>query len=328
MKIGSHLIDPPIILAPMAGVTDLPFRKLCRALGAGLAVSEMITSEPRLRDTNKTRLRSDHSGEIGPISVQIAGSDPTIMADTARFNAEQGADIIDINMGCPAKKVCKVAAGSALLKDELLVQAILKAVVDAVNIPVTLKIRTGWDHASKNAIRIAKIAEDCGIAALTIHGRTRADGFKGHAEYDTIRLVKKNIQIPVIANGDITSFEKALFVKEYTQADALMIGRGAMGNPWIFQEINQKQSTASFLEATEINKTLTKHIKSLYEFYGAIKGVMIARKHLLWYLDRYLPRGLWSDNLLKITEPDLQLQHVKSILLQLNQNMPSLDQKP
>lgn len=320
MKIGSHLIDPPIILAPMAGVTDLPFRTLCRSLGAGLAVSEMITSERRLRDTDKTRLRSDHSGEIGPISVQIAGSDPIMMADTARFNADQGADIIDINMGCPAKKVCKVAAGSALLKDEALVQAILTAVVNAVNIPVTLKIRTGWDQTNKNAITIAKIAEDCGIATLSIHGRTRADGFQGHAEYDTIRLVKKNIQIPVIANGDITNFEKALFVKEFTGADALMIGRSAMGNPWIFQEINQKKSISAFLNATEISTTLIPHIKSLHEFYGPVKGVMIARKHLLWYLDRHLAKGAWRDQLLKITEPNLQLQHIKLVLEIVNQN--------
>ena len=239
MQIGSHVLNNQLILAPMAGITDQPFRVLCRQFGAGLAVSEMLASNPALRDNKRTLLKANHTGENGLRSVQILGTDPAQMADAALFNQARGADIIDINMGCPAKKVCAVAAGSALLKNEDLVAKILDAVVKAVDIPVTLKIRTGWDAENRNAIKIAQLAESIGIAALTIHGRTRACKFNGEAEYDTIQQVKQNVSIPIIANGDITSPEKAAFVLNYTGADAVMIGRGAQGKPWIFQQILQ-----------------------------------------------------------------------------------------
>ncbi|GBU10289.1 tRNA-dihydrouridine synthase B [Gammaproteobacteria bacterium] len=338
MYIGTHLIDPPLILAPMAGVTDLPFRSLCRSLGAGLAVSEMIGSQPQMSNTRKTQLRSDHQGEPGPISVQIAGADPSFMARTARINADLGADIIDINMGCPAKKVCKVAAGSALLQDERLVKEILEAVVAAVDIPVTLKIRTGWDHDHKNALNIAYIAQNAGISALSIHGRTRSDKFNGAAEYDTIRLIKSQLKIPIIANGDITDFKSAKFVKDYTGADALMIGRAAMGNPWIFNEILQNKSICATLSAQNIAKILIPHMESLYSFYGDFAGVMIARKHLLWYLDTKMPKNIsinihsdihsnipkeishesraqtWRTDLLKCQDSKTQLTQLKIIL--------------
>ena len=237
MQIGPYKIEPALVVAPMAGVTDRPFRQLCKRLGAGLAVSEMTASDPALWNTEKSRTRLDHEGEVEPIDVQIAGYDPQMMAAAARFNVEHGAQIIDINMGCPAKKVCKRDAGSALMRDEKLVGEILRAVVDAVAVPVTLKTRTGWARANKNGPVIARIAEDAGIAALAIHGRTRQDKYLGNAEYDTIAQIKASVSIPVMANGDITSPEQAQRVLEYTGADALMIGRGAQGNPWIFAEI-------------------------------------------------------------------------------------------
>jgi len=286
MRIGPHRIDPPVILAPMAGVTDRPFRQLCRRLGAGLAVSEMTHSDPSLWHTEKSRLRMDHRGEAAPIAVQIAGYDPDMMANAARHNVEHGAQIIDINMGCPAKKVCRVDAGSALLKDEALVAAICAAVVAAVPVPVTLKIRTGYDRSRRNAVAIARIAQDAGIAALTVHGRTREDHYEGEAEYETLAAVKQAVRIPVIANGDVTSPQKAAAVLRATGADALMIGRGALGNPWIFNEIATYLATGhTSLEPAleEVGATLLGHLDELYAFYGPGRGVRVARKHIQWY---------------------------------------------
>lgn len=287
LQIGPYTIEPPVVLAPMAGVTDGPFRQLCKRMGAGLVVSEMVTSDTRLWHSRKSQLRLDHTGETEPRSVQIAGGDPLMMAAAAAMNADQGAQIIDINMGCPAKKVCNKAAGSALLKNEQLVEAILKAVVQAVTIPVTLKIRTGWDQANRNGTTIAKIAEDCGISALAVHGRTRACGYKGDAEYDTIKAIKDSINIPVMANGDIRSPEQAKAVLDYTGADAVMIGRAAQGRPWLFQEINHFLQTGSYLpppSLSEIKAILLTHLDHLYQFYGDYMGIRIARKHVGWYL--------------------------------------------
>ena len=287
LQIGPYSLDTQVALAPMAGVTDRPFRQLCRELGAGLVVSEMVTSDPNLWHTRKSSFRLNHQGEAEPRSVQIAGGDPEMMALAAQLNAERGAQIIDINMGCPAKKVCNKAAGSALLKDEPLVESILEAVVSAVDIPVTLKIRTGWSPDNRNALTIAKMAEQAGIAALTIHGRTRSDKYLGDAEYDTIKSVKETINIPVIANGDINTPEKARFVLDYTGADAVMIGRAAQGTPWILREIDhylrhgEKVAPPSL---SEIHSIFNRHLKALHEFYGELMGVRIARKHLNWYL--------------------------------------------
>jgi len=270
----------------MAGVTDRPFRQLCKRMGAAMAVSEMVSSNSLLYGSEKTRRRACHDGEVKPVSVQIAGADPVMMAQAARHNADQGAEIIDINMGCPAKKICNVMAGSALLKDENLVSRILDAVVQAVDIPVTLKIRTGWDTQHKNAITVARIAESAGIQALAIHGRTRACAYRGQAEYDTIAAVKTSIRIPIIANGDITTPEKAWAVLEYTGADAVMIGRAAQGKPWIFRETDHYLTTGSFLpppEVAEIQRVLIDHLYELYHFYGEYSGVRIARKHISWY---------------------------------------------
>lgn len=270
----------------MAGVTDRPFRILCRNMGAGMAISEMVTSQKHLWNSRKTQLRMDHRGESSPRSVQIAGTDPQQMADAARFNVDHGAQIIDINMGCPAKKVCNVMAGSALMKNETLVASILDAVVNAVEVPVTLKMRTGWDPDNKNALQIANIAEQAGIQALSIHGRTRACGYRGEAEYDTIAEVKSKISIPVIANGDITSAEKAAKILEITNADAVMIGRAAQGRPWIFREINHYLKYGKIPpepDQKEIKNTLINHLKNLYDFYGEEMGVRIARKHISWY---------------------------------------------
>lgn len=286
MKIGPYQLNNNLILAPMAGITDQPFRNLCKQFGAGLAVSEMVASNPALRKHRRTLLKAQHSGEIGLRAVQILGTNPQQMAEAAQFNAQKGAQIIDINMGCPAKKVCSVAAGSALLRDEKLVKNILDQVVNAVDIPVTLKIRTGWDKNNRNAVSIAKIAEQAGIAALTIHGRTRACAFKGAAEYDTIQAVKQAVTIPVIANGDIHSVEKAQYVLEYTGADAIMIGRAAQGRPWFFQEIQHFLQTGEHLIQADLQKvktTLQQHLQALYLFYGELNGVRIARKHIGWY---------------------------------------------
>ncbi len=293
MQLGAHILRNALFVAPMAGVTDRPFRKLCKRFGAGLAVSEMVSSKPELRATRKSRLRTDHAGEVDPISVQIAGADPATMADAARYNASLGAQIIDINMGCPAKKVCNVAAGSALLANETLVASILEAVVRAVEIPVTLKIRTGPDRSSRNAVRIARLAESAGVRLLTVHGRTRACGFAGHAEYDTIAEVKAAVGIPVIANGDIRSPEDARSVLSRTGADGVMIGRAAQGRPWIFREIAYYLATGRKLApplVAEIRAVLIEHLHALHEFYGEEQGLRVARKHIGWYL-RELPGG-------------------------------------
>lgn len=286
MQIGPHSIDPPVVLAPMAGVTDKPFRQLCKRLGAGLAVSEMTIADPRLWTTRKSLKRMDHVGEPDPISVQIAGYDPGMLAEAARYNVDHGAQIVDINMGCPAKKVCNVWAGSALLQDEALVGRILGAVASAVDVPVTLKIRTGWNRHNRNGVRIARIAEDAGIAALAVHGRTRADLYEGDAEYDTIAAIKASIRIPVFANGDIDTPERARHVLEYTRADAVMIGRAAQGRPWIFREIAHYLASGETLMPpgpAEVRDILLGHLDDLYAFYGETQGVRIARKHLGWY---------------------------------------------
>ncbi|MCQ8128566.1 tRNA dihydrouridine synthase DusB [Methylomonas rivi] len=288
MQIGPYQLPNNIILAPMAGITDNPFRRLCSQFGAGLTVSEMVISNSGLQHHPRTLQKTDYSGESGLRSVQILGTEPHLMAAAARLNRDRGAQIIDINMGCPAKKVCSVAAGSALLKDECLVERILTAVVKAVEVPVTLKIRTGWDLANRNALKIANIAENCGIQALTIHGRSRACKFNGQAEYDTIRQVKRQVNIPVIANGDIDSAAKARRVLDYTGADAIMVGRAAQGRPWIFQELRGKLSgnPVSPLSLSEIKTVVNQHLDNLYSFYGAVSGVRIARKHIGWYFDQ------------------------------------------
>jgi tRNA-dihydrouridine synthase B len=286
MQIGPHNISPPLILAPMAGVTDKPFRRLCKRLGAGYAVSEMTSSDPRLWRTRKSLLRMDHRGEPAPIGVQIAGADPEALADAARYAVAQGAAIVDINMGCPAKKVCNAWAGSALLQDEALVTRILERVVGAVDVPVTLKIRTGWHREHRNGLRIAQIAEAAGIQALAVHGRTRDMQYTGEAEYATISAIKHAVRIPVIANGDVTSPEKARAVLAKTGADALMIGRAAQGRPWIFREIAHFLATGEALAPPglhEIRTILLEHVRALHEFYGEQAGVRIARKHLGWY---------------------------------------------
>jgi tRNA-dihydrouridine synthase B len=291
MRIGSVRLANNVIVAPMAGVTDRPFRQLCRAFGAGMAVSEMVTSNSLLYGSAKTRRRAEHAGEPPPVAVQIAGADPALMAEAARCNVAQGAQIIDINMGCPAKKVCQVMAGSALLRDERLVARILEAVVGAVSVPVTLKIRTGWDRSHRNALAIARIAEATGIQALAVHGRTRACRFEGTAEHDTVAAVKAAIRIPVIANGDITTPEKAKAVLESTRADGVMIGRAALGRPWIFREILHFLDTGERLSSPgipEIRHILLGHLGALYAFYGERPGVGIARKHIAWY-SRGLP---------------------------------------
>ncbi|UCD68269.1 MAG: tRNA dihydrouridine synthase DusB [Betaproteobacteria bacterium] len=287
MQIGQFNIPNRVVAAPMAGVTDRPFRQLCKRLGADMAVSEMVAANSALWNTRKSRLRRDHTGEAQPIVVQIAGGEPKMMAESAKHNVQLGAQIIDINMGCPAKKVCNVAAGSALLKDEPLVGRILSAVVNAVEVPVTLKIRTGWSQQQRNAIQVARMAEAAGIRALAVHGRTRADLYGGEAEYDTIAEVKTRVNIPVIANGDIDTPHKARQVLDYTGADAVMVGRAAQGRPWLFREISyflahgRRLSTPSF---KEIRDLLTGHLTELYSFYGDYSGVRVARKHIGWYL--------------------------------------------
>lgn len=286
MRIGNYMITSPSILAPMAGVTDKPFRLLCKNLGAGYAVSEMTTSDPSLWKTRKSLLRMDHEGEPDPIGVQIAGANPSVLAEAARYNVDHGAQIIDINMGCPAKKVCNTWCGSALLQDEKLVADIVEAVVKAVNVPVTLKIRIGWDARNRNGVRIASIAESSGVAMLAVHGRTRDMMYKGHAEYEMIAEIKDRVKMPVVANGDIYSPIKAKEVLDSTKADAVMVGRGAQGRPWLFREINHYLASGELLPeptAEEIGRILCGHLEHLYAFYGEEAGVRIARKHLGWY---------------------------------------------
>ncbi|WP_171752800.1 MULTISPECIES: tRNA dihydrouridine synthase DusB [unclassified Vibrio] len=290
MRIGKHQLKNNLIVAPMAGVTDRPFRELCLRYGAGMAVSEMMSSNPRVWKTSKSQQRMVHEGESGIRSVQIAGSDPQLMAEAAQFNVDNGAQIIDINMGCPAKKVNKKLAGSALLQHPEMIKNILSAVVNAVDVPVTLKTRTGWDTDNKNCVEIAKMAEDCGIQALALHGRTRACMYKGEAEYNSIKAVKNAISIPVIANGDIDSVEKAKYVLDYTGADALMIGRPAQGRPWIFKEIQhylENGTTMPALPLEEVKAILLGHVQELHQFYGEFLGPRIARKHVGWYLKEH-----------------------------------------
>ncbi len=313
MQIGPHILKNNLIVAPMAGVTDRPFRQLCKSMGAGMAVSEMVSSNSLLWGSEKTRRRANHEGEVDPISVQIAGADPAMMAEAARYNVAQGAQIIDINMGCPAKKICNVMAGSALLQDQPLVQRILEAVVGAVNVPVTLKIRTGWDKQHKNALAVARIAENAGVQALAIHGRTRACAYTGHAEYDTIAAVKAEVKIPIIANGDITTPEKARQILEYTGADAVMIGRAAQGRPWIFREISHYLATGKYLqlpEVTEIHRVLTSHLHDLYGFYGEYSGVRIARKHISWYTKGLVGSAVFRHAMNQLQSTDQQLSAI------------------
>ena len=314
-RIGPYTLPNRLILAPMAGVTDRPFRQLCRRLGAGLVVSEMVTSDVRLWNSRKSSLRLLHAGDPEPRSVQIAGGDPQMMADAARKNVELGAQIIDINMGCPAKKVCNKAAGSALLRDEPLVREILDAVVGAVDVPVTLKIRTGWDRQNKNGITVAKIAEDAGIAALSVHGRTRADLYTGEAEYDTIASIKQAISIPVFANGDIDSPQKAKAVLDATGADALLIGRAAQGRPWIFREIEHYLRTGETLPAPsllEVERILLEHLAALHAFYGELMGVRIARKHVGWYLATLPGAREFRAQFNRLDSTDAQCAHVRA----------------
>ena len=290
MQLGAHVLRSGLFVAPMAGVTDRPFRALCRRYGAGLAVSEMVSARPELRGSRKSRLRLEHRGEAAPVSVQIAGADPAQMANAARLNADEGAQIIDINMGCPAKKVCNVAAGSALLSDEPLVARIIEAVVAAVDVPVTLKIRTGSDPANRNALRIARIAESAGVQLIAVHGRTRACGFRGQAEFETVAEVKAGVRIPVIANGDIGTPEEAARVLAYTRADGVMIGRAAHGRPWIFREFLGYLSEGKKLPppaAAEMRAVALEHLEDIHALYGELLGVRIARKHIGWYVRRF-----------------------------------------
>ena len=287
MQIGPHILRNNVFVAPMAGVTDRPFRQLCKELGAGYAVSEMAAANPRVWASEKSSRRTDHTGEMEPKAVQIAGSDPQELADCAKFNVDKGAQVIDINMGCPVKKVCNNWCGSALLQFEDVVERILHAVVAAVDVPVTLKFRTGWNRENKNALRIARIAEQAGIQMLTLHGRTRADGYTGDAEYETIAAVKASVGIPVVANGDITTPEKARFVLDKTGADAVMVGRAAQGRPWIFREIDHFLRTGEYLPAplvAEVRKLMDEHLRAHYAFYGEGLGVRTARKHIGWYV--------------------------------------------
>jgi|SRR5690625_737240 len=317
MQIGSWSFTNRVFVAPMAGVTDRPYRRLCKTLGAEYAVSEMAASNPQLWDTVKTARRLNHEGEPDPVAIQITGADPDMMAQAARYNIERGAQIIDINMGCPARKVCHVVSGSALLTDLSLVETILRSVVEACRpygVPVTLKTRTGWDRNTITAPQVARLAEDLGIAALTIHGRTRNDFYKGTAEYDTIAQVKQNIAIPVIANGDIDSPEKAEFVLKYTGADAVMIGRAAQGRPWIFHQVHHYLTTGEHLPPPtfgQLRDVLVEHLVEHYSFYGEYTGVRTARKHIAWYLGRAPDAKQWLRSIHQIEDCQLQLRAIK-----------------
>jgi tRNA-dihydrouridine synthase B len=310
VKIGPYLLPSKVLLAPMAGVTDRPFRILCRRFGAGLAASEMLSADVRLWNTPKSRLRMDHTGEPSPRVVQIAGFDPGMMADAARRNIDAGAEIIDINMGCPAKKVCNRLAGSALLQDEELVGRILRSVVQAVSAPVTLKTRTGWDLEHKNGLRIAKIAEDSGIAALAIHGRTRTEMYRGNAEHETVAAIKAEVRIPVFANGDIASAQQPARILEATGCDGIMIGRAAQGRPWIFDEVNLFLSTGEIravLAPEKVRDIMRAHLEDLYDFYGDQTGVRVARKHLSWYFQQHPGQEDLRNRLVQIETPEEQL---------------------
>ena len=313
MRIGPYQLKNNLFVAPMAGVTDRPFRMLCKRMGAGLAVSEMVSSNSLLYGSEKTKRRANHEGEVDPISVQIVGADPNMLAQAAQYNVDEGAQIIDINMGCPAKKICNVMAGSALMQNETLVTQILEAVVKAVAVPVTLKIRTGWDKQNRNAIRIAQIAEASGIQALAIHGRTRACAYTGDAEYDTIAAVKSHVNIPVIANGDITTPEKARAVLRQSGADAVMIGRAAQGRPWIFREIEHFINTGSHLappHVGEVRQVLLHHVHELYAFYGEHTGLRVARKHISWYTKGLAGSAIFRHQMNQLESCDAQLAAV------------------
>ncbi|WP_258808281.1 tRNA dihydrouridine synthase DusB [Pseudidiomarina sp. CB1] len=321
MRIGPYLLDNPVILAPMAGVTDLPFRQLCNELGAGLTVSEMLSSNPRVWQTQKSQKRMGHANEPGIKAVQIAGCEPELMAQAAQHNVANGAQIIDINMGCPAKKVNKKMAGSALLQYPDLVQDILYAVVNAVDVPVTLKIRTGWDPDNRNGVAIAQLAEQAGIQSLAVHGRTRACMYKGEAEYDTIRAIKQAVTIPVVANGDIRTPAKAREVLAYTGADAIMIGRGAQGNPWLFREIAHYLATGEQLakpSMSEVTDVVMRHVKRLHEHYGDFTGVRIARKHVGWYLQEQQPAAEFRRQFVTIEDAAEQIDALATFFNSVN----------
>lgn len=327
MLLGPYTLSNTLALAPMAGVTDLPFRSLCRRLGAGIAAGEMLTSDVRLWTTEKSRRRMDHSGEPEPRVVQIAGGDARMMAEAARRNVDAGAQVIDINMGCPAKKVCNKAAGSALMRDETLVRQILQAVVESVTVPVTLKMRTGWDATNRNATTIARMAEDIGIQALAIHGRTRACMYQGEAEYETIRAVKHAVSIPVFANGDIDSPRKAKFVLEQTGADGLMIGRSAQGRPWIFREIAEYLRSGEELappSMTDVRDTMLAHLRDLHVFYGEDSGVRVARKHVDWYAKGRPSGYALRDAVMQATDASTQLERAREYFDALAEQAESL----
>ena len=314
ITIGPHRLTGRAFLAPMAGVTDLPFRRLCRQLGAALAAGEMLSADARLWDTRKSRLRRDHTDEPGPRVVQIAGGDPQMMAEAARRNVDAGAEIIDINMGCPAKKVCNKDAGSALLRDEPLVAAILEATVSAVDVPVTLKIRTGWHPEARNGVNVARLAEAAGIRALAVHGRTRACRFEGDAEYSTIAAIKQAVAIPVIANGDIDSAAKAVQVLAETGADGVMIGRAAQGRPWIFREVEAAlagELVPAEPDYLEVRDIMTAHLRDLYDFYGPEAGVRIARKHIGWYCRERPQAQAFRQSVMQVDSAEGQLARVR-----------------
>ena len=330
MQLGPYTLPNRVFAAPMAGVTDRPFRKLCKKLGAGYAVSEMVTSRPDLFKSLKTSRRADHTGEVGPIAVQIAGTDAAMMADAARYNIDRGAQIIDINMGCPAKKVCNKWAGSALMQDESLALEIVQAVVQAATphgVPVTLKMRTGWCQQHKNAVAIARAAEDAGVAMLTVHGRTREQGYKGQAEYDTIAAVKAAVSVPVVANGDISSPEKAREVLAQTGADAVMVGRAAQGRPWIFREIAHYLATGAHLPpppTAEVRDLLLEHLHEHYDLYGEYAGVRSARKHIGWYVNSLPGGGAFRQQMNTLESAPAQHAAVANYFEQLASSMPTL----
>jgi tRNA-dihydrouridine synthase B len=321
MQIGSIRLKNNLIVAPMAGVTDRPFRQLCKTMGAGMAVSEMVASNSLLWGSEKTLRRGNHQGEVEPKVIQIAGADPGMLAEAAQYNVDNGAHMIDINMGCPAKKICNVYAGSALLQNEGLVARILESVVRAVNVPVTLKIRTGWNRDNKNALTVARIAEQSGIQSLAIHGRTRACMYMGDAEYDTIRAVKRAVKIPVVANGDITTPQKAKHVLDYTGADAIMIGRAAQGRPWIFREIEHYLATGAELpppQVEEIHRVLLGHVDDLYSFYGTFTGVRVARKHISWYTKGLVGSAAFRAHMNTLDSVAAQLDAVNRFFTELS----------